>query len=486
MSSTRARFASDSTSCSSARRRRRSCRRTPATSSNSGRRSSGRRASAWSTMPWPMNRKAFSARCPASSRSTRSFSRTRCRFSRYSFSPDRYSRRPSSTTPNSTGSRPSALSRVSWTSAMPTAGPLLRAGPDDVLGLARAQRPALLAERPAERVGEVALARAVGPDDGADPGPELDVRPLGERLEALEPHREEARRRGHPATSAARFGRAGQEDLDGLCGRGGLGHPARRSDAHPEHLVADGDLDPEDLVVVGPDRLDDPVRGPAAGRLLGRLLEPALGALEQRRRRGPRRAPAPRSRGSSPAVRSQPTSSRRAPASASNPDARIDGRVGPTRAASPSPSARKRAEIDPGGQGGEPGRAHDRGAARGQDAFVVIGMARIEGLRDGKVDHRVAEVLESLVVPGCLAGVLVEPRAVGQRLGQEAPIRDREAELLGEEVGPVHDPGWFAQGRGIGRASCCARRCIRRRRRRCGSARRPRRRSRCRTLPRGS
>ena len=38
---------------------------------------------------------------------------------------------------------------------------LLGAGPDDVLGLARAQGATLLAERPAQRVGEVALAGAV-------------------------------------------------------------------------------------------------------------------------------------------------------------------------------------------------------------------------------------------------------------------------------------------------------------------------------------
>ena len=46
---------------------------------------------------------------------------------------------------------------------------LVRACPDDVLGLARAERPTLLPERPAQRVGEVALARSVRPDDGADP-----------------------------------------------------------------------------------------------------------------------------------------------------------------------------------------------------------------------------------------------------------------------------------------------------------------------------
>ena len=75
------------------RRRRRSCLRMPAASSNSGRRSSGRSASAWSTMPWPMKRKALSARLASSSRSTRSRSRMRWRLRRYSFSPERKSRR---------------------------------------------------------------------------------------------------------------------------------------------------------------------------------------------------------------------------------------------------------------------------------------------------------------------------------------------------------------------------------------------------------
>ena len=51
---------------------------------------------------------------------------------------------------------------------------LVRAGEDDVLGLAAAQGPALLPERPAQAVGEVALARAVRSDDGADARPELD------------------------------------------------------------------------------------------------------------------------------------------------------------------------------------------------------------------------------------------------------------------------------------------------------------------------
>ena len=75
----------------------------------------------------------------------------------------------------------------------PEGGPLLRPGPDHVLGLARPQGATLLAECPAQGVGQVALARPVGADDGADPGPELDARPLRERLEALQAQGEEAR-----------------------------------------------------------------------------------------------------------------------------------------------------------------------------------------------------------------------------------------------------------------------------------------------------
>jgi hypothetical protein len=57
-------------------------------------------------------------------------------------------------------------------------GALLGARPDHVLRLARPERAALLAQGPAERVREVALAGAVRADDGADPGSELHVRPI--------------------------------------------------------------------------------------------------------------------------------------------------------------------------------------------------------------------------------------------------------------------------------------------------------------------
>src|SRR6185312_23717 len=48
-------------------------------------------------------------------------------------------------------------------------GALLRARPDDVLRLARPKGATLLAERPTQRVREIALARSVRSDDRADP-----------------------------------------------------------------------------------------------------------------------------------------------------------------------------------------------------------------------------------------------------------------------------------------------------------------------------
>ncbi len=77
-------------------------------------------------------------------------------------------------------------------------GAPVRPGPDDVLGLARPERAALLAEGPPKRVGEVALARPVRSDDRADATTELDVRALGERLEPLEAEGEEPWSGGSP------------------------------------------------------------------------------------------------------------------------------------------------------------------------------------------------------------------------------------------------------------------------------------------------
>ena len=58
---------------------------------------------------------------------------------------------------------------------------------DDVVGPVAADRPlAVAAEDPEEGVDEVALARAVGADDGRDAGVEDDLGPVDERLESLQ------------------------------------------------------------------------------------------------------------------------------------------------------------------------------------------------------------------------------------------------------------------------------------------------------------
>ena len=110
------------------------------------------------------------------------------------------------------------------------------------------------------------------------------------------------------------------------------------------------------------------------------------------------------------------------------------------------------AEIEALGEPGQPGGAHDRGATRGQDALVVLGIAGVQGIGDGEVHDGVAQELESFVVALGLTGVLVQPGGVGQRLGQETPIPDRQAELLGEEVRPVHDPECARRAGGPGTA----------------------------------
>ena len=66
-------------------------------------------------------------------------------------------------------------------------GAIAGAGEDDVLLLAGAKEAqALLTEHPADGIGDVALAGAVGADDGGDAGAELEGGLLRETLEALE------------------------------------------------------------------------------------------------------------------------------------------------------------------------------------------------------------------------------------------------------------------------------------------------------------
>jgi len=71
---------------------------------------------------------------------------------------------------------------------------------------------------------------------------------------------------------------------------------------------------------------------------------------------------------------------------------------------------------DAAGEARQAGRADDRRTTRRQDALVVLGVAPVERLGDREIDGRVTEELQALVMARRLAGVLVEPARVRQRL----------------------------------------------------------------------
>ena len=127
-----------------------------------------------------------------------------------------------------------------------------------------------------------------------------------------------------------------------------------------------------------------------------------------------------------------------APTSASKAEASSDGRTRPPRWASPSPRNRNDAEVEARGEARQARRAHDRRAARGQHALVVVGVAPVERLGHGEADHRVPEELQPLVVPARGVGMLVEPAAVDERLREQVAIADGEPEALRQRVGRVH------------------------------------------------
>ena len=272
-------------------------------------------------------------------------------------------------------------------------GTPLRPGEDDILGAPGAERPALLSERPAERIGEVALAGTVGTDDGVDAGNELDDGPLGERLEALETERLETRRAAHGAGSSsravagrrARSGRAavdavrrsvGRQRLERRGGGGRLRGPARGAAARAGDAPAHRHLDAEAPLVIGPRDLHEAVLGTLAGPALRQLLEPALGALEGSRRGlrgqlgrgeagepGPRRAPAPvEEDGGGDGLQRGGEQDRPGAAAALR---------------FPLAQEQVLAELHPTGQPRQPGGADDGSAAGRQDALVV---ARTEGV----------------------------------------------------------------------------------------------------------
>ena len=167
---------------------------------------------------------------------------------------------------------------------------LLRARPDDVLGAPDPERSPLLAQRPAERVGEVGLARSVGPDDGADARAELDQRALGERLEPLDAQPEQPGRGGHEPSPVAASDASSPPQSSRVrvaIGRGpsaASGAPpsrARRRPLPPEHVERLG----------GRRRLGDPPRRalPDAERPR-RRPRPRSGTASRGRARPPRPA----------------------------------------------------------------------------------------------------------------------------------------------------------------------------------------------------
>ena len=347
------------------------------------------------------------------------------------------------------------------------------------------------------------LARAVGPDDRADAGPELDEGALGEGLEALDPQPQQARRGTHDGSSASASAdasaaisrpwpalgramprgmpRARADRLERLGGRGRLGDPPRRPLTRAEDAAVDLDLDPEALLVVGPDGLDQPVERPVAGRALGVLLEPALGALERRQRRlggqlelrPARRIQSPRG---VPAEVEVDRADERLERGREERRARRDRRAGPRprRAAGTSPSSSRPASR------ASPGVLTIAARRAERIPSSSVGVAPVERLGDGQADDGVPEELQALVVaPGGIR-VLVEPAAVDEGLLEQVPVADRQAQSLRSAPRPG------ASARPVGSVRRRARRCSRRRPGRCGSSRRPRPRSPSRTPPRGS
>ena len=96
------------------------------------------------------------------------------------------------------------------------------------------------------------------------------------------------------------------------------------------------------------------------------------------------------------------------------------------------------AEVDPSGQPGEPGRRHDGRAPGAQVAFVVVGMPDIEGLRDGQVDHAVAEELEALIVADRRVAMFVMPARVDEGLLQQVEVADGEPDPRREGLAGTH------------------------------------------------
>ena len=59
---------------------------------------------------------------------------------------------------------------------------------------------------------------------------------------------------------------------------------------------------------------------------------------------------------------------------------------------------------------------HDRRPPSGENALIVVGMATVEGVRDGQTHDGVAQEFEALVMACGQVPMLVQIAAVNQRL----------------------------------------------------------------------
>jgi hypothetical protein len=110
---------------------------------------------------------------------------------------------------------------------------------------------------------------------------------------------------------------------------------------------------------------------------------------------------------------------------------------GPGRAAGLGlPPAQPEISVDADleGQRGQGVAVHERGAAGGEEALVLIGVTVVQEAADGQANDGVAVELQALVVAGSGGRVLVIEGAVDERLADQLRIRRIDAEALGELV----------------------------------------------------
>src|SRR5690349_21765448 len=187
------------------------------------------------------------------------------------------------------------------------------------------------------------------------------------------------------------------EDLDRTLRGGGLGDASRWSLAGPEGPPVDDDLDLEQLLVIGAGRVDDVILRAGAGPPLGELLETALRALQGCDRRIHRDLPSgeigePAARRIEPQLEVQG-------AGKGLEGGGEDRRPAPaTSLRLPLPEIEQLAQVDPVSEPRETDRRDDRGASGAQDPLIVRWMGGKERVGDRKIDDRVAEELEPLVV----------------------------------------------------------------------------------------